>query len=136
MVGPTYTLQWGGCGPQNNGNEWNRGVSQDWWTADDNSGYLYSDFYQGLGNNYSGNLTNFGPGTGAGVNLAGNQTFRQDSPGPTFFSGNTNYPDLTFMVLGAPMQFYMGLIPGDNAYSYFLQKYIKLDEDCNPDEFI
>ena len=37
--------------------------------------------------------------------------------------------------IGIRYIFYMGLVPGDNAYSYFKQKYIN-EEDCNPDEFI
>tara|TARA_R110001583_G_scaffold78667_1_gene213052 strand:+ start:69354 stop:73814 length:4461 start_codon:yes stop_codon:yes gene_type:complete len=131
-----YSELWGGCGPQNNGSQWTKGVGQDWHSDADNGGFMYADYYQGLGNNYSQILTNFGPGNTPGPNNQnGDGTFRQNSPDPSFFSGNTYASERTFMVLGAPYHFYMGLTPGDNAYSYFKQKYIN-DDDCNPDDFI
>ena len=129
---------WGGGGPQNSGGQWNRGVSQDWHTKDNNTGgYLFSDFYQGMGNNYSGQL---GVGTFAGItNNAGDPIFRGESPEALLWTGHTasyGAGDKAFAVLGAPYHFYMGLVPGDNAFSYFLQKYIKQEDECDNDEFI
>ena len=40
LDGIGYSELWGGCGPQNNGSQWTKGVGQDWHTNDADNGGL------------------------------------------------------------------------------------------------